>query len=198
MDVGCSNGAFLDIAIRQGLDAEGIEPAPNAARDGVKRGFKVHLGYVESARLPESYYDIVTMFEVIEHVRDPVPMLRACHRLLKPDGVLVVGTGNTDSWSFAVLGGEWDFMHPSAGHINYFSTSSLAKLASRLHFAVAETWTSAVTLCNRTEVHPLKYRVWKLAGQCLSLPARLLGKGHQLEMFLVKRGQSGDSDGTSG
>lgn len=187
LDVGCSNGTLLDIAGRHGLVAEGVEPAQNAAADGVRRGFKVHEGAVEQLPLQPESYDLITSFEVIEHIQDPTPMLLASLNLLRPGGVLVIGTGNTASWSFAALGADWDFMHPSAGHINYFSSTSLAKLAASLGFDVARVWTGAVTLCNRDQAHPFVYSLWKLCGQALSLPANLMGKGHQLEMFLTKR-----------
>jgi len=186
LDVGCSNGALLDIAIRHGMQAEGVEPAQSAANDGLRRGFKIHVGLVEALPLPHDSFDLITNFEVIEHIRDPLPMLTACHNLLRPGGVLVIGTGNVDSWTFSAIGTQWDFMHPHTGHINFYSAPSLAKLTSSNGFRVAKAWTSAVSLSNREQAHPVKYRLLKLFGQALEFPARLAGKGHQIELFAVK------------
>lgn len=186
LDVGCSNGALLDIAIRHGMHAEGVEPAQNAANDGLRRGFNIHVGLVEALPIPHGSFDVITNFEVIEHISDPVPMLKACHDLLRPGGVLVIGTGNVDSWTFAAIGTQWDFMHPHTGHINFFSTTSLAKLTSAHGFRVAKIWTAAVSLCSRESAHPVKYRLLKVAGQALEFPARWAGKGHQVELFAVK------------
>jgi len=180
LDVGCSNGSLLDIALRHGLDPEGVEPAERAADDAIRRGFTVHKGYVESL---SGSYDVITTFEVIEHLRDPLPMLSACYRLLVPGGILVVGTGNTDSWTFRVLGTRWDYMNPGTGHINYFSSHSLSRLAERAGFRLAKISTRAVSFRNRDQPG---YRFWKLISQSLAIPARMLGKGEQLEIFLRK------------
>ena len=186
LDVGCSNGALLDIAIRHGMQAEGVEPAQSAARDGLRRGFNIHVGLVEALPIPHESFDLITNFEVIEHISDPLPLLKACHDLLRPGGVLVIGTGNVDSFTFSAIGTKWDFMYPHTGHINFYSTSSLAQLTSSNGFRVAKVLTSAVSLSSREQTHPLKYRILKLAGQVLEYPARLAGKGHQVELFAVK------------
>jgi len=187
LDVGCSNGALLWIASQLGIKAEGVEVSPRAAKNGIERGLKIHLGYLAELGLPENSFDVVTLYEVIEHLDSPADLLEECNRLLKPGGVLVVGTGNTDSWTRRFMGNRWDFfdLNQHGGHISFFSTSSLGILASRTGFSVKKVKTSSVKFFDKGECSYLLYRVAKLFSELLNFPSRIFGKGHQMEAYLV-------------
>ncbi len=187
LDVGCSNGAFVWYANKVGINAEGVDPSEKAVENGRRRGLKIHSGYLHGIDFENNIFDAVTLYEVIEHVADPRALLEECHRILKPGGVLVIGTGNTDSWTQWIRKSEWDYfnMEEHGGHISFFSPKSMAVLASVTGFVVKRIRTSSVKLFEKGEVNYLVYRVFKILSQALNIPARMLNKGHQMEVYLI-------------
>ena len=133
LDVGASSGAFLSSAQALGFKAEGVEPSEGAAETARSLGLNVHTGTLETVALASSQYDVITLFEVIEHLADPTALLKTCHRLLKPSGIMVIGTGNARSWTANVMKHRWEYYHMQkhGGHISFFNTGSMAYLARK-------------------------------------------------------------------
>ena len=188
LDIGCSSGALLQSAMTHGFDAEGVEPAAQAAEFAKSAGLKVFHGYLEEARFPASSFDAVTLMEVIEHLPDPSALLREVWRILKPNGVLVVGTGNGASWTVRLVGARWGYFQVAehGGHISFFNPGSLAMLAQRCGFDVERSETRRVSLAERKEAGYVSYRLLRVATEVLAMPARLFGKGHDMLVFLRK------------
>ncbi len=187
LDIGCSSGAFVWIAKQRGIDAQGVEPGEIPARRAHARGLKVHIGYLDDLTFPDKSFDVITLFEVIEHIKQPLALLNECRRILRPGGVMVIGTGNTDSWTCRMMKARWDFFDISlhGGHINFYSTASINALAAKTGFAVSRIRTSSVNIYEKSEVPAPLYRVAKIAAELLNFPSRILNKGHQMEAFLV-------------
>ena len=188
LDIGCSSGALLRSAMMHGFGAEGVEPAAQAAEFANSTGLKVFHGYLEEARFPALSFDAVTLMEVIEHLPDPSALLREVGRILKPDGVLVVGTGNGASWTVRLVGARWGYFQVAehGGHISFFNPLSLAMLSRRCGFDVERSETRRVSLAERKEAGYLSYRLLRVATEVLAMPARLFGKGHDMLVFLRK------------
>lgn len=184
LDVGCSNGVFVHIANSLGMRAEGVDTSPQAVGDGVKKGLKLHLGYLQDVAFPDESFDVVTMYEVIEHVADSADLIKECARILRPNGLLLIGTGNANSWTRFIRRGKWDFLNDHVGHVNFFSPGSLTIAAPRFGFSVVKVVTYSVKFFEKHEVNALVYRVMKVLGEILNLPARLLDRGHQMEVYL--------------
>jgi len=192
LDVGCSSGRFLRNARSLGFHTNGVEPAPKAAAAARSLGLDVREGYLEQAEFADGSFDALTLFEVIEHLRDPVSLVRECHRVLKPGGILLIGTGNTASWSVGALRGKWDYFDISrhGGHISFFNMGSMSKLLEANGFQVAELRTTAVALAERAHCRSaLSYRLFKVLSEPLTPLAQLLGKGHQMYVFARKSDQ---------
>ncbi len=189
LDVGCSNGAFIFTARQFGIRGEGVEPAKEAASAAQKAGLEVHHGYLEELGLPDASYDIITLFEVIEHLKHPIKLLKECHRILKKDGVMVIRTANTDSWTVKWLKGKWHYFNISrhGGHISFFCRKSITTLCRLTRFKVVRLNTHSVTLCEPEGSFPVVYRCLKIIAEGLNLPAKLCGKGQELEVYLKKR-----------
>jgi len=187
LDIGCSNGAFLSFANSQGIKAEGIDPSEKAVNNGIARGLKIHFGYLHDAVFQDDTFDVITLYEVIEHVNEPEALLTECHRILTPNGVLVIGTGNVNSWTQRIRQNKWDFfnMQEHGGHISFFSPKSLRILASRIGFTVKKVRTSSVKFYEKDEVSASWYRLTKILAEILNIPARFFDKGHQMEVYLV-------------
>ena len=186
LDVGCSSGAFLGAAVKLGYAAEGVEPAPQAAATARAAGLKVHTGLLHEAAFASGSFDAVTLLEVIEHLKEPLPLLQECQRILKPGGILLVGTANADSWQARAFGAHWDYLSIAkhGGHISFFNPASLAKLAAQAGFAQALLKTRSVRFSDRGNSSEPVYTVLKIAAELLNPLAALLHKGSDMAMYL--------------
>ena len=186
LDVGCSNGSSVFIANGLGLQAEGVDPSEKAVNNGIKRGLKLHLGFLNDIAFDDNSFDAITLYEVIEHVSEPIALLNECARILRPNGVLLIGTGNTDSWTRQIRKSKWDFfdMKHHGGHVSFFSPKSLKYLASKTGFSVVKVVTHSVKFFEKCELPSVFYRTTKVFSELLNLPAKLFNKGHQMEVYL--------------
>jgi len=188
LDVGCSSGAFLHAAVKLGFRAEGVEPAPKAAATAQAAGLKVHQGLLQEAGYADGQFDAITLFEVIEHLQHPQDLLHECRRILRPGGILLVGTGNAGSWSMAAMGARWEYLHIAkhGGHVSFFNLGSLASLAQQSGFSVAAVRTRGVRFCEKGDCAKPVYRIAKLAGEFLNIFAASLNKGHDMAVYLER------------
>ncbi|MDP1721727.1 MAG: class I SAM-dependent methyltransferase [Candidatus Gottesmanbacteria bacterium] len=135
LDVGCALGFFVELSQRQGYDAHGIDPSDYAIKKAKKL---VGSSLIEKCVLsdvskrPKSF-DVVTMFDVFEHLSDPGKDLETVHALLKDDGIVVIATGDTASIFAKILGRRWTFFSPPQ-HIHYFNRVNMATLLRKKGF----------------------------------------------------------------
>lgn len=132
LDVGCSVGVFLSLCRESGWQVEGVEASEWSSEQARSLGLAVHNELFEQVTLPESTYDVVCFWDVLEHVPSPQAALVKAHRLLKPGGVLVVSTPNIWSLSARLLGRRWWFIERD--HIFYYSPETLAEQLRRCGF----------------------------------------------------------------
>jgi len=134
LDVGCYTGVFVEIAARHGWDAWGVEPSRWAVERARAQGLHVVQGTLETAELPEETFDVVTMWDVIEHLPDPRGALEQVYRLLKPGGWVVVHTIDIESLFARLMGAHWPWLMEM--HIYYFSRHTLRKMLEQCGFHV--------------------------------------------------------------
>ncbi len=134
LDVGAHTGVFVDIATRHGWDAWGVEPSTWAVEQARTQGLQMHLGTLENAAFPADHFSVVTMWDVIEHVPDPLATLQAAWRALEPGGMLVVHTMDIDSLFSRLMGKRWPWYMEM--HLFYFSRHTLAALLEKAGFRV--------------------------------------------------------------
>ena len=131
LDVGCATGEFL-AAAKGRYEAWGIDISPQAietaAREHPDLAERLFACPVEQAALPAGAFDAVTLWDVIEHLPDPVDAVNRLKRLLKPDGVLALSTGNVGALTARAMGRRWALMTPPE-HVSFFNRSSLTRLA---------------------------------------------------------------------
>ena len=135
LDVGAARGQFVRLARAQGLDASGVEFSADDARAAVDRGLPVVEGDFAAMGLDDGAYDAVTLFDVIEHLPDPVGALRRAAGVLKPGAYLFVITGNTDAPRAQRQGVRWHYYH-MPGHVSFFSRAGLVRALGRAGFGV--------------------------------------------------------------
>ncbi|MGD9002397.1 MAG: class I SAM-dependent methyltransferase [Anaerolineae bacterium] len=134
LDVGAYTGVFVEIAAQHGWDAWGLEPSRWAVERATARGLKVVQGTLEAADLPEAHFHVVTMWDVIEHLSDPHAALQRVHRLLNPDGLLVVHTIDIESLFARLMGPRWPWLMEM--HLYYFSRLTLPAMLEKCGFRV--------------------------------------------------------------
>jgi 2-polyprenyl-3-methyl-5-hydroxy-6-metoxy-1,4-benzoquinol methylase len=137
LEVGCGAGSTLKLLQDFGWQVEGVDFDPPAVEEASKKGLKVHLGTLSEQELPSGSFDAIVSNHVIEHVPDPVGLLRECHRLLKPGGNLVVITPNAGSWGHRIYGAQWRGLEPPR-HLHIFTVPSLATTCTRAGFAFGD------------------------------------------------------------
>lgn len=186
LDVGCSSGAFLATAVKLGFRAEGVEPAAQAAATARAAGLKVHQGLLQEAVYAEGQFDAITLFEVIEHLKHPLELLQECQRILRPGGIMLIGTGNAASWTMAAMGSRWEYLDIAkhGGHISFYNPGSIRTLAQQAGFMVADIRTRSVRFCDKSYCAEPVYTLAKLAGEFLNPIASLMGKGSDMAVYL--------------
>ncbi|MCB9876017.1 MAG: class I SAM-dependent methyltransferase [Planctomycetes bacterium] len=141
LDVGCAAGYFLRVAQEHGHDVHGVELSEPIAEEaiaalGADRVFHGFLDDAVAARgwQPQSF-DMVTIWDVIEHVPEPQQLLASIRRLLKPGGKLLLETQNVRSRFARLLGPRWHhFKHDE--HIYHFSPATITRLLDDCGFRV--------------------------------------------------------------
>jgi 2-polyprenyl-3-methyl-5-hydroxy-6-metoxy-1,4-benzoquinol methylase len=136
LDIGCGRGLFLYIMKRNGWDVLGSElndETASYARE--KYGISINTGDPLDWGIPDESIDVITINHVLEHLDNPVKMVSACKRLLKPKGLLVVSVPNINSLQASV--GKTVWFHLDAPHHRYhFSESGLKRLLDRKSFRI--------------------------------------------------------------
>lgn len=188
LDVGCSSGALLEAARSLGFTAQGVEPAPRAAAAARAAGLDVKQGVLEEVGFAADSFDAITLFEVVEHVRDPLPLLKECHRVLARGGLAVISTGNTASWTARAMGARWEYLDIArhGGHVSFYNPWSMTLLAQRSGLRIETIYTRNVRFANKGDRRGLAYGWRKAAAEVLGWPARLANRGHDLLAFLRK------------
>lgn len=95
LDVGASFGWFLEAA-PPGWQASGLEPSADAVAEAEKNGLTVVQGGIEALDADPRRYNLITLWNVLEHLAEPLPALRAIHRHLEPGGLLALSVPNRD------------------------------------------------------------------------------------------------------
>ena len=147
LELGCAGGRFLDRLRADGWVAQGVELMPEPAAQARGRGFEVHQGTLEDARLADSTFDAAFAFMVLEHLTDPLGTLLEFQRVLKPTGYLVFSIPNTGSWEAWLFGRYWSD-HDLPRHLQHFTLKSIGQFLSKAGF-------TDVQVTHQRTVHPL-------------------------------------------
>ena len=133
LDVGCAAGFFLELMRARGYSVHGLDVSAHAVCLARNLGLEVRRADIRSARYPSSHFDLVTMWDVLEHVPDPLGYLREAHRILRPTGVLLVETLNIGSFTARLLGRRWPLFAPPY-HLFYFTRPAMRMMLARTGF----------------------------------------------------------------
>lgn len=145
LDIGSGIGVMLEAAKGLGYDATGIEFSKNLADYAIKRGYKV-INKNVSEISPLEKFDTITMMDIIEHLEDPLGVLKALKKSLSEKGELIVYTPNHDSLIVKIAGFLYKFGVKSpvenifaCVHTCFFSTKTLKMILEEAGYSVLET-----------------------------------------------------------
>jgi SAM-dependent methyltransferase len=129
LDVGAATGFFVEQARAVGWEAVGVEPSEWAAAYARKElGVDVRTGTLDEMRFPDGTFDVVTLWEVIEHLPDPRVTLAEIRRVLKPGGRLVLSTPDAGSLAARLSGRRWLGWRKVPEHLSFFDRRNLDRL----------------------------------------------------------------------
>ena len=138
LDVGCATGAFLAALRRWGWRAQGVEINLQAAAYAREQaGLEVFVGDLMEAAYPEATFDLVTFWDVLEHLSDPRQVLLEAARITRPTGTLVLSLPNPDSVEARLFGPYWAGWDVPR-HLWLFPRSALTRLLEETGWEVGE------------------------------------------------------------
>ena len=133
LDIGAGSGKYLNLLKELGWDTYGLEMNEEAYAGIVQQGHKGYLGKIEAVELPESYFDFVSVCEVMEHLYRPREALRKIHSCLKPGGSIFLSTPNMNSFLAKLMRPYW-FQLDTPRHQQLFNPKNLKILLERCGF----------------------------------------------------------------
>jgi 2-polyprenyl-3-methyl-5-hydroxy-6-metoxy-1,4-benzoquinol methylase len=138
LDVGCAAGFFMAVAQDEGWQVQGVEPSLFVANYASSQmGLHVYQGTLRDANYPPESWDVVTLWDVLEHMPNPHQELEEIHRVLKRQGILALETQNIDSWLPKILGKNWGhFGHHL--HLFHFTPKTITRILADTGFRVLE------------------------------------------------------------
>lgn len=135
LDIGCATGIFLKAA-SSFFDCTGLDVSEYATEFARKNlGINALCGNIFDINFKSQSFDIVTMWDVIEHVRDPNRYIEKVGQIMKHGGLLVLSTGNIESLMFRIQRQNWHLLIPPL-HLYYFSKNSISSLLRRHGFKI--------------------------------------------------------------
>lgn len=200
LDVGCNIGIFMKAAREEGFAVTGVEINVSCAAYGKEKfNLDIRAASLHASAFPDGTFDVVTMFDVLEHVPDPQGFLAEANRVLKSGGLLVAQSPNIDSFMARLMKESWNWLTPP-DHLYHFTPRAMESLLRAQGFTVKEmrTWEPASDFSGNIfsgfQARGLAGRLfrkalWLAAIVLIPLLQRLwwkAGKGGLIEVYAVK------------
>lgn len=192
LDVGCASGYFLSVARQRGWRVEGVEIAQAMARAAEELLHQPIYSTLDAAPFPPQSFDVITLWEYIEHIPDPRADLLRVHELLKPGGLLALSTPNAGQRAVVKAPARWREFKPPE-HLGFFTRQTLERLvracgfqpvllrAIAPHLRLPVLIEHGITLCRETlgDRHTRRTPFWwiySLTRRMVSSPFRIVQK----------------------
>ena len=133
LDVGCGFGHFLEAARKRGWEVFGTEYTARAVETCEKKGIRMAQGSLANAQFPDGGFDMITSFEVIEHINNPIDDLMEKRRIIRTGGALYITTPNFNSLIRYYLGPrDLNIFYPE--HLSYYTPRTIHNLLRKFDF----------------------------------------------------------------
>lgn len=144
LDVGCGDGHFLAVAAKRGWKVYGTEFTDDAVAAGKRNGAEVFKGRIQDFNLADNF-DVITSFEVLEHIYDLKGHTSRIYFLLRKGGLFYFTTPNINALSRRILGGKWTIIeYPE--HLSYYATKTINRLLTTVGFRKLSINTTGISL----------------------------------------------------
>lgn len=133
LDIGTAGGSFLYVAREKGWKVYGIEPNKWLCKWGKKHyNLDIEQGTIFDVKYKSNYFDVVTLWDVLEHTPNPKEVLIEVNRILKRGGLLVVNYPDIGSWIARLMRSKWIFL--LTVHLYYFTPKTIKKMLNKTGF----------------------------------------------------------------
>lgn len=133
LDIGCGYGFMLSYFDKVKWDCYGIEPSVSVSEVAEKKGIKILSQYIDQLPSTLFLFDVIVLFDVIEHLPYPQQMILKIRELLKEGGILILATGDIDSLNAKLVGFKWSYFN-TYEHISFFNKKSIRTFLQRNKF----------------------------------------------------------------
>lgn len=134
LDIGAAAGFFLKTAKDANWETYGVEPSKWSANfANTNYNVNVKQGTLSDTKFESNFFDVITMWDVLEHVPDPTKELTEVFRILKPGGMLVINYPDFETFIAKLFGSKWWFL--LSVHLYYFGKNSMTKILQKCGFA---------------------------------------------------------------
>lgn len=145
LDVGCGIGYFLEVAKERGWDVYGTEYTDEAIQICSSKGINMQKGILSSRNYQNEEFDIITSFEVIEHINNPIDELTNFYKVLRKGGLVYLTTPNFNSLLRYRLKSEYNVIcYPE--HLSYYTPKTLKKLFTCVDFKTKKIESTGISL----------------------------------------------------
>jgi 2-polyprenyl-3-methyl-5-hydroxy-6-metoxy-1,4-benzoquinol methylase len=137
LEIGCASGSYLHAMAAQGWQVEGIEFSPEAAASARKLGYRVDAGAVETIEREDAEFDLIAGWMVLEHLHQPLTVLRKLRQWVKPQGKLAISVPNAGSIERRLFGASW-YALQLPNHLYHYDPASIRKLMAAAGWRVTK------------------------------------------------------------
>lgn len=133
LDVGCGAGYFLSVLKDMGISHKGLEVAPHLIRYCKELGLNVDANSIHEE--PDEEYDVISLFDVLEHLADPIAIFKIINKKIKPGGFCIIFTPNIHSVGYELMGAKQNTLVPFE-HLCFFNRNSFKYLCAQTSFLI--------------------------------------------------------------
>ncbi|TAD99071.1 MAG: methyltransferase domain-containing protein [Bacteroidetes bacterium] len=204
IDIGCGNGHFLKVAQKKGWQVYGTEFTDEAIKKCEEKNIQMQQGILNPANYEADFFDIITSFEVLEHINNPIEEVKNFKQILRKNGLIYLTTPNFDSLSRLYLKQSWTVIeYPE--HLSYYTVKTLKQLFENQGFKTKKISTTGISigriqqdatqekteefrqkdekLRQKTEKNPLL----QIAKNSINALLDMFNKGDTLKVFFEKK-----------
>lgn len=139
LDIGCGTGGFVLEMKKRGFETYGVDISSKACRLAREKGLSnIYQGTLEKPKFPDNYFDVITLWHVLEHLPYPDSILSEIHRIIKKDGILLLEVPNIESLPFKIFKRYW-FHLDIPRHLCHWSRKTVGRLLEKNNFEVLQT-----------------------------------------------------------
>jgi len=159
LDIGCGNGGFLIWYRAHGWNVYGVEINKEAANICRQKGINVFNGELMDAHFKNDTFDVVTIIQVLEHLCSPSQVIKEIYRILKKDGLLLIGIPNFGSYDRKIFNADWLPLEVPR-HLYHFEPVKLRNLLERYGFKIQELRAKGFYLYGFKNISKIKERTF--------------------------------------